>query len=86
VKAQTVETEIKIEDLKGGETFGSYFSVTDRAPRPEYKYVTMGHMRVAAEILVGFTILTNDERDVIVSKALDMLKGARREDVGGASR
>jgi hypothetical protein len=46
----------------------------------------MGHMRVAAEILVGFTILTNDERDVIVSKALDMLKGARREDVGGASR
>ena len=86
VKSQAVESEIKIEELKGREAFGSYFSVTDRAPKPgEYKYMTQGMLGLA-DLRVTFTILTNDEKDTIVPRALDMLKGAKRESVGGTAR
>jgi hypothetical protein len=87
VKSQAVESEIKIEELKGAEVFGSYYSVTARAPeRGGYKYVTQGAVVLPKLLFAGFTILTNDERNVIVPMALDMLKGVRREGVGGAAR
>ncbi len=78
-KSQAVEQEIAVRDLSGPETFGAYFSVTDRAPNPgEYKYMTQGMLGLA-DLRVTFTILTNDGQERVAPQALDMLKGARRE-------
>lgn len=86
VKSQAVETSIKIEELKGSQAHGFYFSVTDRAPKPgEYKYMTQGVMGLA-DLRVTFTILTNDGGESAVLKALDMLQGARREGAGAVAR
>ena len=86
VKSQAVESELKIEGFKGSKTYASFFSVTDRAPKPgEYKYMTQGMMGLD-DLRVTFTILTNEGRNVTVHKALDMLKGARREMGSGVAR
>lgn len=86
VRPQAVETEIKIEEFRGSETFAWYFSVTDRAPQAgAYRYMTQGIMGLA-DLRVTFTMLTNDGSETIVPRALDMLKGARRERAGGAVR
>lgn len=81
-RSQAVERDIAVRDLSGPETFGAYFSVTDRAPKPgEYKYMTQGMLELA-ELRVTFTILTNDGQERVAPQALDMLKGARRETGG----
>lgn len=78
-KSQAVEREIAVRNLSGPETFGAYFSVTDRAPKPgEYKYLTQGMLGLA-DLRVTFTILTNDGQEKVALQALDMLEGARRE-------
>ena len=85
-KSRAVEKELKIEEFKGAEAFASYFSATDRAPKPgEYKHMTQGMMGLA-DLRVTFTVLVNDDREVIVLKALDMLRGARLEAGGGNAR
>jgi hypothetical protein len=86
VRSQAVETEIAMKEFKGPEAFGSYFTLTDRAPRPgEYKYMTQGVMGLA-DLRVTFTVLTNDGGEAIVTQALDMLKGARRDSGDGNAR
>ena len=86
VKSQVVEPELKIEEFKGPETYASFFSATDRAPKPgEYKYMTQGMMGLD-DLRVTFTILTNEGRNDIVPRALNMLMDARRERGGGLAR
>ena len=75
-KPQAVEKMIEVRELRGPVNLGYYFSATDRAPGPgEYKYMTQGMTRVG-DLLVTFTILTNDGQGDIVNDALTMLKSA----------
>ena len=74
--AQSVEASLTVKELKSGAHVGYYFSATDRAPNPdEYKYMTQG-MFGLGEILLSFTILTNDGHGTVVPAALNMIKTA----------
>jgi hypothetical protein len=76
IRPQAVEKRIDVVEFQGSSGPGFYFSATDKAPKPgEYKFMTQGILSVA-ELLVTFTILTNDGRDAIVRDALEMLKSA----------
>jgi hypothetical protein len=79
LKAQSVETELKIVDFRAGQAFGSYYTATARAPKAdEYKHLTQGTF-VLGDLVVNFSIYTRDERGGVVEKALDIMKAARRE-------
>jgi hypothetical protein len=57
---QAVEKAVTIQELRGKQTVGYYYSLTDRAPPPgEYKYITQGELLVG-ELLTTFTILHQD--------------------------
>jgi hypothetical protein len=74
--SQSVERALPLQELKGTEARGFYFSATDRAPAPgEYKYLTQGIVRVG-EIALAFTVLTNDGEEAVVKATLEMLKTA----------
>lgn len=75
-KFQSVEKNIQLKELKGASGNGYYFSATDRAPEPEgYKYMTQGTIRVG-DLMVMFTLLTNDGQEKVINDALSMLKSA----------
>lgn len=77
---QSVEELIEVKEIKGPSNTGYYFSATDKAPNPgEFKYLNQGVIAVN-DLLVSFTILTNDRQDSIVQEALSMLLSA-----GGSS-
>jgi hypothetical protein len=77
--AQAVEESIPIQELKSTDVEGSYFTATDRAPKPrEFKYLIQGAMLVSG-LPVTFTILTNDDSKSAEDLALHMLRSARRE-------
>ena len=79
LKSQSVEPELKIVDFRAGETFGSYYAATARAPKPgEYKHLTQGTF-VLADLVVNFSIYTGEDREGVVEKTLDIMKAARRE-------
>jgi hypothetical protein len=76
LKPQAVEKAVEVKELKKGASVGYYFTLTDRAPKPdEYKYMTQGLMRVG-DLLLSFTVLTNDGQTTIIDEALTMIKGA----------
>ncbi len=75
-KDQAVEKVIPLKEMKGTAGPGYYFSVTDRAPKPdEYKYMTQGIVRIG-ELITTFTILTNDGSGAVLSDALAMVSTA----------
>jgi len=75
-RTQSVEKTLTIKELKGGNNAGYYFSATDRAPKPdEYKNLTQGVLSLG-DVLLTFTILTNDGYESIVPAALTMIKSA----------
>ncbi|MFO0943379.1 MAG: hypothetical protein U0930_21805 [Pirellulales bacterium] len=68
--SQSVEKDLKLKPLKGVFGVGQYLSATDPAPKPgEYKFVTSGVMP-AEELIVLFTVLTNDDQQAVVDAAL----------------
>lgn len=70
----SVEKEIKINEIKGRQGTGYYFKSTDRAPKPdEFKYLTQGMIKVR-DLIVTFSILTNDGQDAVRESALDVIK------------
>lgn len=74
---QAVERNLPVVELKGGAGAGFYFFATDRAPAPgEYKYLTQGAMAVG-DLVVTFTVLSNDAESAEAKAALEMLRGAR---------
>ena len=76
VKSQAVEKSIRLVEFSGSSGPGFYFSATDRAPKPgEYKFVTQGMLKVS-DLVVTFTILTNDGQEQVMRDALSMLKSA----------
>ena len=75
-QSQSVEKTLQLRELKGSSGGGYYFSATDRAPEPDgYKYMTQGTIRVG-DLMVMFTLLTNDGQEMVINNALSMLKSA----------
>lgn len=73
---QAVEKTIEVKPLKGPTNIGYYFAATDRAPKPgEFKFLNQGVVLVE-NLLITFTILTNDGQDAVVTAALSMLSDA----------
>ena len=73
-----VETDIPILGLRGGSGTGYYITGTDKDTGPdEYKYLAQGAIAVD-DLLVTFTVLTNEKDSTVVKDALDMLRNAKR--------
>ena len=76
VKPSAVEPYLSVEELAGAHGRGYYFSATDREPKPgEYKYLTQG-MLLVGDVVVSFSVLTNDGQEKVRDEALAMLKRA----------
>ncbi len=76
-KSQSVEKTLKPVGLQGASGKGFYFFSTDKAPKPgEWKYMTQGVL-VVGELMVTFTILTNDKQSEVIKETLTILKEAR---------
>jgi hypothetical protein len=70
VLLQSVEKTLALQELRGSESVGTYYSLTDRKPAPgEFKYVTQGSFRVG-EVLCAFTILSNNPNSAEVKQLL----------------
>jgi hypothetical protein len=79
LRAQAAESVIAIHELPAGRVFGSYYSLTDRAPKPgEYKYMTQGLVSVDGWP-VAFTVLNDGSTKALVETSLRMLQSARKE-------
>jgi hypothetical protein len=73
---RSVEKEAKLQELRGEQTIGYYYSLTDRNPPPEeYKYMTQGVSRTG-EMMVVFTILQREDSVPERTSALQMLANA----------
>ena len=82
IKPQAVEQTIEIRRLQGESGVGFHFSVTDREPKPEeYRYMTQGGLQTG-DLVLWFTILTNDGQDSAVAAALAMLQSAVHRGTG----
>ena len=76
VKPSALEQYLAVDELKGAAGPGYYFSATDREPKPgEFKYLTQG-MLLVGDVVVSFSILTNDKQEKVRDQALAMLKSA----------
>ncbi len=76
VQEQALEKTIPVQELKGADTIGYYYRVTDKSSQAsEYKYMTQGALLLKKSTLL-FTILTNDGADGIEGEAMTMLKNA----------
>jgi len=76
VKPSAVEQYLPVEELTGAPAPGYYFSATDREPKPgEYKYLTQG-MLLVGDVVVSFSVLTNDGQEKVRDEALAMLRSA----------
>lgn len=74
---QAVERKIDIKPLQGTSGAGHYFFATDKAPAPgEHKFMTQGALTVG-ELLLTFTILTDDGQADIAKQALEIITTAR---------
>jgi hypothetical protein len=68
--------EPRLQELNGPSARGYYFSATDHAPRPaEHKYLSQGIVLVD-DLIVAFTIFTNDGQEGIVAAALAAIRSA----------
>jgi hypothetical protein len=85
IAQQSVEKTIEVKRLKGSTNIGYYFAATDRAPKPgEFKFLNQGVVLVE-NVLVTFTVLTNDGQDAVVTAALSMLSTAGKQNGDTAS-
>ena len=76
IKPSAAEQYLPVEPLTGAPGPGFYFSATDREPKPgEFKYLTQG-MLLVGDVVVSFSILTNDKQEKVRDQALAMLKSA----------
>ena len=67
---QSIEKTLALQELRGAETVGTYYALTDRKPAPgEFKYITQGSFRIG-EVLCAFTILSNNANSGDVKQML----------------
>ncbi len=70
------ETELLLEHLEGKEGQGYFFDLSDSSARPgEYRYLTQGALGVG-EVLLVFSLFTNDPEGQIREIALEMITTA----------
>lgn len=73
---QAVEGSLEIRRLQGESGVGFYFSATDRVQSPEeYRYMTQGALQTG-DLILWFTILTNEGQEAMVAESLAMLQSA----------
>jgi hypothetical protein len=75
----SVEAEISLIPIKGNAGSGFHYAVTDKRsqlPPGEYRYMTQGGIHVS-DLLVMFTIFTNEKGSAVIREALEMISGAR---------
>jgi hypothetical protein len=76
IKSQSVETDIPLVEFASASGPGLYYSVTDKAPKPdEFRYLSQGMVKVA-ELVLTFSVLTNDGQADVVTATLEMMKSA----------
>jgi hypothetical protein len=78
VRGQAVESSIPVRELKRIGVQGYYFSATDKNPKPgEFKYMTQGTV-VTGDLVVTFTILSNDGTNKVEKDAITMIGSIKR--------
>jgi hypothetical protein len=76
--AESVEKELPFRELQGNSGSGWYFTLTDKGSQikpGEYKYMTQGGIGVG-DLLVMFTIFTNEKDSGYIPAALEMFAHA----------
>lgn len=82
IQSQAVEKTIEIRRLQGESGVGFYFSTTDRVQAPgEYRFMTQGALQVG-NLILWFTILTNEAQESVVGQAFAMLQSAVHRETG----
>jgi len=72
------ETEIVLQEIKGVNNTGYYYSITDKAPNPgEYRYMTRGAIGVG-KLFLNFTILHRVKDSQAVRDTLSILREAKQ--------
>ncbi len=75
-KAQVLDMAVTVEEMKGSTGVGFHYAATDRTPTPgEFKRMDQGMLRVG-DLLISFTILSQDGSDPVNRAAMAMLEGA----------
>jgi hypothetical protein len=75
---KAVETQLVLQQMRGVNNIGYFFSLTDKAPNPgEFLYLTRGGMAVG-NLLLNATILYRAEDSEYVKDALSMLREAKQ--------
>ena len=78
-KRQAVERDLKVVDFTAGKSYGSYFSATARnATAGGFRHLTQGAM-VLEDLVVHFDVYSNEAREDVVARTIEMVKAARRE-------
>ncbi|MBN2366451.1 MAG: hypothetical protein JXL67_09800 [Calditrichaeota bacterium] len=71
--SSSVQDSLVIVEFSGINSPGYYYFLTDRAPKPgEYKHIYQGSIGVG-EILVTFTLLTNNKDSEFIDQAFDLI-------------
>jgi hypothetical protein len=86
VKDSSLEADIPMREFSGERLQGLYFEVTDKESKPgEWRYMTQGSAALE-DLLLTFTILTNDPNRPEAALTLEMLKNARKKQEEGVVR
>lgn len=81
---EAVESEVVVEEMRGAQAAGYYYSLTARAPAPDgYRYLTQGTL-VTGDLMAIFTILHRNADAPEKGAALRMLAGAMHSRQEGA--
>jgi len=79
-EASAVEKQVRVQELQGGKVRGYYFKATDRAPKPdEFKYLVEGAAVTSDNLVLTFSIFTNDGQDNVIRQGLAAVSKARHE-------
>jgi hypothetical protein len=82
---QAVEKNLILQELRGAQTVGTYYSLTDRKPAPgEFKGLTQGSF-LTGELLAAFTILSDSPGSSEVRQLLKMFSDATHVKTTGAA-
>ena len=75
---KAVETNLVVQQMRGVNSIGYFFSLTDKAPNPgEFRYMTRGGIAVG-NLLLNATILYRVKDSESVKDALSMLREAKQ--------
>lgn len=75
--SKSVEREIPLTELRGGQVIGYHFTITEREARPnDYKYLTQAAALVGGEVFVVFTVGYREADSPAKEIALRMLADA----------